>query len=70
MDSHEFMFGKKKRDAIVDVTTNLLPNFFKRIEEYCKEGWLIGDGTKIYMCDFFVGSVYTDLFINKTSWMT
>ena len=70
MDAHLFKFGKEKKDMIHKVCTELLPNFFKLIEEYTKEGWLIGDGSKIYMCDFFIGSIYTDLFVNQSSWMS
>ena len=32
-----------------------------------KGGWLLGDGRQIYMCDFFVGSVYTDVINNPKS---
>lgn len=64
------MYGAKKAECIKEVTENLLPNYFKKIEEFCQEGWLIGDGSKIYMCDFFVASIYADLFINSKSWMT
>lgn len=70
MDANIFMTGSKKTENQWDVTKNLLPNFFKSIEEYTKEGWLIGDGSKIYMCDFFVGSIFTDLMQNETSWMS
>ena len=34
------------------------------------EGWLIGDGTKIYLCDFFLGTIYTDIFSNGRSWLS
>lgn len=34
-----------------------------------RDGWLIGDGSKIYMCDFYVGHVYCDLFDNPGSWL-
>ena len=34
------------------------------------EQWLIGDGEKIYVCDFFVGSIYADIFINGDSWIS
>ena len=32
-----------------------------------KGGWLLGDGSQIYICDFFVGSVYTDVINNPKS---
>ena len=64
------MYGAKKVACIKDVTERMLPNYFKKIEEFCESGWLIGDGSKIYMCDFFVASVYSDLMVNKKSWMT
>lgn len=30
---------------------------------------MIGDGSKIYMCDFFWGRVYADLFYNPNSFL-
>jgi len=30
---------------------------------------MVGDGSKIYMCDFFWGRVYTDLFANPRSFI-
>ena len=33
------------------------------------DGWLIGDGSKIYMCDFFIGTIYTDVLGNNESWI-
>ena len=32
--------------------------------------WMIGDGSKIMMCDFFYGRVYTDLMINPGSFIS
>lgn len=31
---------------------------------------MVGDGSKIYMCDFFWGRVYTDLIANPNSFVT
>ena len=62
MDTSVFMFGSKKDARVKENCEKNLPDFFKKIEEFCKEGWLIGDGSKIYMCDFFIASIYTDLF--------
>lgn len=70
MDKGVFMFGGKKDKHEAMVCTELLPKFFKLLEEDMKEGWLIGDGSKIYMCDFFVGSIYADLIACPTSWMS
>jgi len=64
------MFGNAKDKHEEMVCTELLPKFFKSLEEDLKEGWLIGDGSKIYMCDFFIGSIYADLIANPTSWMS
>ena len=69
MDLSVFMFGSAAKARVKLNCEDILPNYFKVIEEDCKEGWLIGDGTKIYMCDFFVGSIYADLILNPTSWM-
>ena len=44
MDSSVFMIGSKKKAHEKMVCEELLPNFFKKIEEQCKNGWLIGDG--------------------------
>ena len=63
-------YGKKSSAGAKKAVEVGLPEFFKKIEEYCKEGWLIGDGSKIYMCDFYIGSIYSDLFVNKKSWLT
>ena len=60
--------GKAKRDGIVKAY-KVSDEFFPHVEEFCKDGWLIGDGSKIYMCDFFVGSLYTDVFGNPKTWM-
>jgi hypothetical protein len=69
MHRHEFEFGATKREHVKEVVTSLIPDFLKKIEEPMKEGWLIGDGSKIYFCDFYVGSLYCDLFVNTHAWM-
>tara|TARA_B110000285_G_C14931853_1_gene517721 strand:- start:167 stop:337 length:171 start_codon:yes stop_codon:yes gene_type:complete len=34
----------------------------KKCEKAFREGlWMIGDGSKIMMCDFFYGRIFTDL---------
>ena len=70
VDAGCFMFGGARTKHETMVCTKLLPEFFKSLEEEMKEGWLIGDGSKIYMCDFFVGSIYADLIACPTSWMS
>ena len=36
-----------------------------------REGkWMIGDGEKIMMCDFFWGRIYTDMLNNENSFLT
>ena len=52
------------------VVEELLPNFFKKIENYTKEGWVVGDGSKLYMADFFIATIYTDLIDSPSSWMS
>ena len=69
MDLPAFMIGSTKTKQIKHNCEILLPEFFKKVEEFCKEGWLIGDGSKIYMCDFFVASILPDILENKYSWM-
>ena len=66
--AHCLAFGKAKEAGIVKAY-EIGDAFFPQIEEFCKDGWLIGDGSKIYMCDFFVGSFYTDSFSNPKSWV-
>ena len=36
---------------------------------YVKEGWAIGDGTKMYMADFYIGSAWTDVLCGKGTWL-
>ena len=31
------------------------------VTPYVKEGWAIGDGSKMYMADFYIGSIWTDV---------
>ena len=47
-----------------------IPEFLRQTEKFYgkEEGWCIGDGSIFYICDFFVGSIYTDFFKNPHSW--
>ena len=47
---------------------DVLPEFLNQCN--LKDGWLIGDGSKIYVCDFFLGTLYTDIFNNCYSWIS
>ena len=69
MNAHNFEFGQKSKDGFKNVTEKVLPEFLTLIEPFCKDGWLIGDGSQIYMCDFVIGSIYTDQFANVDNWM-
>ena len=70
MHNNQFTFGQASKDALNNTVNKLFPEFLELVEPYCKDGWLIGNGNRIYMCDFYVGSLYTDVLGNKDSYLT
>jgi len=40
------------------------------MKPFYKEGWVVGDGSKFYMADFYVGTIWTDILNNPKTWMT
>ena len=57
--------GKAKKDQYNDIVTKHIPDCLKKVEQHFREGkWMVGNGDKIYMCDFFWGRVYTDIIAN------
>ena len=64
------MSGKDKIKARATVFDNVLPEFLHEISINEIEQWLIGDGERIYLCDFFVGAIYADIFSNIKCWIS
>ena len=62
--------GGEKKTLYDKIHTETLPTCLKAVAEHFREGkWMIGDGSKIYMCDFFWGRVYTDVMANPRSFI-
>ena len=62
--------GDDKKKAYTAIHTEIMPACLKKVEQHFRDGkWMIGDGSKIYMCDFFWGRVYTDVMANPRSFM-
>ena len=71
MNGWNLEFGSTSKNHRAAVLATVLPDFFKAMVPYTsKGGWLVGDGRQIYMCDFFVGQIYTDLVVNEKSGFT
>ena len=68
LNSHNFELPGDAKKHKKEVLEEKLPAYLKKVTPYAKEGWLIGDGSKIYFCDFFIGSLYTDCIGNELSW--
>jgi len=58
--------GKEKKDLYTKMHSDVIPSCLKKVEHCFREGkWMIGNGDKIYMVDFFWGRVYTDYIANQ-----
>ena len=60
--------SKKNRAMSISTWT---PEWLKKMDEhYCGDGWCVGDGSKFYMADLYIGTIWTDIINNPGSWMT
>ena len=60
-------FGGEKKRLHALILTYIQEALTKCKAAFRPGKWMIGDGSKIMMCDFFYGRVYTDLMINPRS---
>jgi hypothetical protein len=61
LNVHNLSLGQQSRDLFKYCTEIGLPKFMEAVTPYVKEGWAIGDGSKMYMADFYIGSIWTDV---------
>lgn len=61
LNIHKLALGQDAKDKFKYISEIGLPKFMEAMTPYVKEGWAIGDGSKMYMADFYIGSIWTDV---------
>ena len=63
--------GSAAKDNRLNAVKNVIPDSIRKIEKWLRDDlWMIGDGSRIMMCDFYYGHIYADLIANPKSWIT
>jgi uncharacterized pyridoxamine 5'-phosphate oxidase family protein len=63
-------YGKEKSDAILTHIEKINEALAKAKPAFRPGKWMIGDGSKIYMCDFFYGKIHCDIIANPNSFIS
>jgi hypothetical protein len=61
-------FGAESKKARAASLATVLPEWLEKMKKFYKEGWVVGDGSKFYMADFYIGTIWTDILNNPGSW--
>jgi hypothetical protein len=63
------VFGAEKKRTRALALSTVLPDYLTAMAPYYKEGWVVGDGSKFYMADIYIGTFWTDILNNPGSWI-
>jgi hypothetical protein len=62
-------FGAESKKNRAKSLATVLPEWLEKMKPYYKEGWVVGDGQKFYMADFYIGTIWTDILNNPGTWI-